>query len=173
MHNSLNRCSPSVLEVLSSYSRELTSYDAEVGWPDESRTGTLEGPNQGWIWAGIHDLSAGEKPLLQRYVLRRMGYVFWDAARLRDDWRLPSTSPSMLKLTPRSYDDNDRDWGTDKGSSIEERFKDIAFPKGALDNRDERVCALLSPSSEWEEQIKDGYPTPFSDREAELFGIEY
>ncbi|RMZ78223.1 hypothetical protein DV738_g4022, partial [Chaetothyriales sp. CBS 135597] len=168
VRHSTGYCSASFFERLWYMRSQLNAFDTQVGWLESASTGALKDPNQGWIWAKQHGLTTDvNSSLLIRYNLRRMGYVFWGAARLHDDWRLQKILPSMLELPQRSRDDNDRDWLEEPG--MEERFQDIPIPKGAF--RD--IEARLKPSDEMQKKIENGYPTPFSDKEAELFGIEY
>nr|POF13869.1 hypothetical protein CFP56_02893 [Quercus suber] len=172
---SLERCEPTLFDVLVSKNREITSHDDKMDWSVKQHMGRLRHPNQGWLWAEAYDFTTGTKPLLERYALRRMGYVFWDAARLHNDWKLQDTLPPMLELVPRSDCDNDRDWLEEP--CFEERFKDIIVPEGTFIQREDKSDAYsrLLPSEEWEEQLDDTIvmPTPFSDQEVKLFSIEY
>ncbi|RMD39787.1 hypothetical protein DV735_g5348, partial [Chaetothyriales sp. CBS 134920] len=168
VHHSTGYCSASFFERLWYLRSQLNVFDTRVGWLESASTGALKDPNQGWIWAKQYGLTTDvNSSLLTRYNLRRMGYVFWGAARLHDDWGLQNILPSMLELPPRSRDDNDRDWLEEPG--IEERFQDIPIPKGAFQD----IEARLEPSDEMQKKVENGYPPPFSDKEAELFGIEY
>ncbi|RMZ78209.1 hypothetical protein DV738_g4004, partial [Chaetothyriales sp. CBS 135597] len=109
------------------------------------------------------------------YDLRRMGYVFWDTARICQDWKLPSTSPETIELLPRTDYDDGQDWLTNE-PGIDDYFKDTPIPRGTLWKiATGSYTAHLKPGKEMREKIGHGggYPAPFSDKEAELFGIEY
>jgi hypothetical protein len=98
-----------------------------------------------------------------------MGYVFWDANRLIDDWRLLDIVPSMLKLHQREMDDDDPtpSWEV----SVEELFKDIPITFEMLNDEPggifERLesCLFLA--------VEDRVPLSFSAREAEDWFVEY
>lgn len=199
-HHYSSRCSTSVLETLHHNFDVFMRIDARQNWQTATRAGISSAPNEGWLWAQRNDLVIGQKYLDQIYELRRsrdnqllytyaleqtgpnhllcrrtlrqMGFVFWDSARLLDDWRLPSTSPSMLELPLRYYKDDDNVWI--KNSRFEERFKEIAIPKGSFHSTNEdQVWKRFVPDDKWSELTNEGHPVPFSKAEDDMFGIEY
>jgi hypothetical protein len=140
----------------------------------------LNGPSCGWKWAETHNLTTDTPKLLFRYDLRKMGYCFWDAARLDEYWDCSQSfeaSLSKLQLAPRRMDDDGQGWkAQEPESGLHAMFQDVPIPKGALDHNNMRL---------FEDRLKEGrvfvfdndeppaFPAPFSEREAEMFGFEY
>nr|POF22125.1 hypothetical protein CFP56_36212 [Quercus suber] len=175
VEHSFSCCRPTLLDLLVEDHDEITLYDAEVGWRVKEQIGCLRHPNPGWLWAEAHHLTTSVDSMLKRYYLRRMGYVFWDEARLRMDWRLPDTSPSMIELIPRMNRDDDEHWQS--AATLRERFGSIRVPRGAFFRRFDKLDAFsrLQPDDSWDERLYHVYrmSRPFSLAEAKLFGLEY
>lgn len=168
---------PTLFEFLDWHYDEFAATDVEPGGSESDQSSedeihSLNGPNAGWRWAENHGVTTEESHLLMRYDLRRMGYVFWEVESPSDS-PLAGLTPTMLDLKPRSHDDEGFEWMQNKELSIQTRFKDIKIPKGALKLKDNEIMKRLNPGQGWEDMLEDGWPEPYSEKEAEIFKIEY
>jgi hypothetical protein len=172
------KCDPSILECLHRDDDQLTTADdaiCEVG-DDEvpQEDSSLDGPSCGWKWAETHDLIDGEFNLLKRYELRKMGYCFWDARRLNEDWNFSALSPSELQLVPRSQNDDGETWLKEEPESgFKAYFEGLDVPVNALKIKFRDFIDRLEEGRDFNEDEIYPFPPPFSEQETKLFNFEY
>jgi hypothetical protein len=128
----------------------------------------------GWMWVAKHQQTSSPDDewnhnMRNRYSLRDMGYVFWDAKRLNDDWGLPDIVPSALQSYGRSWDDDDPT--PSEEVAVAQVFKDIPITIGMFDDEEDSIFTRLEPCPNADDEHY--VPMPFSAREAEEWFVEY
>jgi hypothetical protein len=172
------RRAPSILECLRIGHDEMTlAGEAICEVRDEDTDpseNSIDGPSCGWKWAETHDLTDGKPNILKRYELRRMGYCFWDAQRLNEDWNFSELSPSELELTPRSQNDDGQTWLKEEPESgFKAYFEGLDVPVNALNIKFRNFIDRLEEGRDFDEDEIYPFPPPFSEQETKLFNFEY
>ncbi|KAF1819246.1 uncharacterized protein K489DRAFT_434560 [Dissoconium aciculare CBS 342.82] len=140
-------CNSSISRILSGGNTSPDSGNDDQGRTREDGAANLA--TIGWTWAERNKLTSMPHDWLMRYSLRSMGYVFWDARRLLDEWNISEVSSCTLNLIARDNIDDYRP--EDSQVFVEHRFKDVPITTRMLDHRaDDSIFARIKLSPEYD-----------------------